>query len=122
MYYLKKYKNEKLYILGATGLRDDHNFANLLLLNKYSSQLSIMYVTNYYKIIVNKGKNIYPSVPSQQISILALKKINMVTTHGLEYELNKVSLEPDSRGISNIALNNEFMIETSENAFIFLEL
>ena len=122
MYYLKKYKNEKLYILGATGLRDDHNFANLLLLNKYSSQLCIMYVTNYYKIIVNKGKNIYPSVPSQQISILALKKINMVTTHGLEYELNKVSLEPDSRGISNIALNNEFMIETSENAFIFLEL
>ena len=58
VYYSENFNNEKLFILGATGLRDDHNFANLLLLNKYSENLSVMFITNYYKILVNKGKNL----------------------------------------------------------------
>jgi thiamine pyrophosphokinase len=122
IYYSENFNNEKLFILGATGLRDDHNFANLLLLNKYSENLSVMFITNYYKILVNKGKNIYPSTPSQQVSILPLKNINKVTTKGLKYELNESSLEASSIGISNIALNKEFSIYSSENVFVFLEL
>ena len=122
IYYLENFKNEQLFVLGATGLRDDHNFTNMLLLNKFSSELSVSLVTNYYKIIVNKGKNIYPSQPNQQISILPLKKINQISTEGLKYELKKTCLSSDSRGISNIALNNEFMIESSDNVFVFLEL
>ena len=116
------FKKEKLFILGATGLRDDHNFTNMLLLNKFSSELSISLVTNYYKIIVNKGKNIYPSQPNQQISILPLKKINQISTEGLKYELRETSLDSNSRGISNIALHSEFTIESSDNVFVFLEL
>ena len=81
-----------------------------------------MFITNYYKILVNKGKNIYPSIPSQQVSILPLKNINKVTTKGLKYELNESSLEASSIGISNIALNKEFSIYSSENVFVFLEL
>ena len=122
IYYLENFKKEKLFILGATGLRDDHNFTNMLLLNKFSSELSISLVTNYYKIIVNKGKNIYPSQPNQQISILPLKRINQISTEGLKYELREASLDSDSRGISNIALHSEFMIESSDNVFVFLEL
>lgn len=122
IYYLENFKKEKLFIIGATGLRDDHNFTNMLLLNKFSSELSISLVTNYYKIIVNKGKNIYPSQPNQQISILPLKRINQISTEGLKYELREASLDSDSRGISNIALHSEFMIESSDNVFIFLEL
>jgi len=122
IYYLENFKKEKLFILGATGLRDDHNFTNMLLLNKFSLELSISLVTNYYKIIVNKGKNIYPSQPNQQISILPLKRINQISTEGLKYELREASLDSDSRGISNIALHSEFMIESSDNVFIFLEL
>ena len=122
IYYLENFKKEKLFIIGATGLRDDHNFINMLLLNKFSSELSISLVTNYYKIIVNKGKNIYPSQPNQQISILPLKRINQISTEGLKYELREASLDSDSRGISNIALHSEFMIESSDNVFVFLEL
>tara|TARA_B100000768_G_C11254685_1_gene365799 strand:- start:680 stop:1294 length:615 start_codon:yes stop_codon:yes gene_type:complete len=122
IYYLENFKKEKLFIIGATGLRDDHNFTNMLLLNKFSSELSISLVTNYYKIIVNKGKNIYPSQPNQQISILPLKRINQISTEGLKYELREASLDSDSRGISNIALHSEFMIESSDNVFVFLEL
>lgn len=122
IYYLENFKKEKLFIIGATGLRDDHNFTNMLLLNKFSSELSISLVTNYYKIIVNKGKNIYPSQPNQQISILPLKRINQISTEGLKYELRKAFLDSDSRGISNIALHSEFMIESSDNVFVFLEL
>ena len=122
IYYLENFKNEKLFVLGATGLRDDHNFTNMLLLNKFSSVLSISLVTNYYKIIVNNGKNIYPSEPNQQISILPLKRINQISTKGLKYELKRASLNSDSRGISNIALYSEFMIESSDNVFVFLEL
>jgi thiamine pyrophosphokinase len=122
IYYSENFNNEKLFILGATGLRDDHNFANLLLLNRYSEKISVMFVTNYYKILVNKGKNIYPSAPSQQVSILPLKNVNKVTTKGLKYELNESSLEASSTGISNIALNKEFSVYSSENVFVFLEL
>jgi thiamine pyrophosphokinase len=122
IYYSENFNNEKLFILGATGLRDDHNFANLLLLNKFSEDLSIMFVTNYYKILVNKGKNIYPCKPSQQVSILPLKNINKVTTGGLKYELNESPLNTTSTGISNIAINNEFSINSSENVFVFIEI
>ena len=41
IYYLENFKNEQLFVLGATGLRDDHNFTNMLLLNKFPLNLVI---------------------------------------------------------------------------------
>ena len=58
-FFLKKYPGENLTIIGANGLRDDHNLANLLILDKYSKYLSIVILSNYFKIFINKGKNIY---------------------------------------------------------------
>ena len=61
VYFIDNFPNEELYILGANGLRDDHNLANLLLLSKFSKNISILMISNYSKIFINKGKNTYPS-------------------------------------------------------------
>ena len=113
-FFLKKYPGENLTIIGANGLRDDQNLASLLILDKYSKYLSIVMLSNYFKIFINKGKNIYPCKPKQTISLLPLKIINNITTEGLKFNLTKDKLTPDSLGISNIALENQFMISSSE--------
>jgi thiamine pyrophosphokinase len=121
-FFLKKYPGENLTIIGASGLRDDQNLASLLILDKYSKYLSIVMLSNYFKIFINKGKNIYPCKPKQTISLLPLKIINNITTEGLKFNLTKDKLTPDSLGISNIALENQFMINSSENIFVFVEI
>tara|TARA_B100000989_G_scaffold167094_1_gene124935 strand:- start:394 stop:1011 length:618 start_codon:yes stop_codon:yes gene_type:complete len=121
-FFLKKYPGENLTIIGANGLRDDHNLANLLILDKYSKYLSIVMLSNYFKIFINKGKNIYPCKPRQTISLLPLKTVNNITTEGLKYNLTNEKLTPDSLGISNTALENQFMINSSENIFVFVEI
>ena len=121
-FFLKKYPGENLTIIGANGLRDDQNLASLLILDKYSKYLSIVMLSNYFKIFINKGKNIYPCKPKQTISLLPLKIINNITTEGLKFNLTKDKLTPDSLGISNIALENKFMINSSENIFVFVEI
>ena len=121
-FFLKKYPGENLTIIGANGLRDDHNLANLLILDKFSKYLSIVMLSNYFKIFINKGKNIYSCKPNQTISLLPLKIINNITTEGLKYNLVKDKLTPNSLGISNIALENQFMINSSENIFVFVEI
>lgn len=121
-YFLTNHSNKKLVILGATGQRDDQNLASLLLLDKYSKSLSISMITNYFKIVVNKGKNIYPSRPGQTISLLPLNMINKITTEGLEYDLLNHKLATDSLGVSNVALDDKFLIDSSENIFVFMEI
>ena len=54
--------------------------------------------------------------------LLPLKIINNITTEGLKFNLTKDKLTPDSLGISNIALENQFMINSSENIFVFVEI
>tara|TARA_B100001093_G_scaffold509306_1_gene573076 strand:- start:711 stop:1328 length:618 start_codon:yes stop_codon:yes gene_type:complete len=121
-YFLTNHSNKKLVILGATGQRDDQNLASLLLLDKYSKSLSISMITNYFKIVVNKGKNIYPSRPGQTISLLPLNMINKITTEGLEYDLLNHKLATNSLGVSNVALDDKFLIDSSENIFVFMEI
>ena len=121
-FFLKKYPGENLTIIGANGIRDDQNLASLLILDKYSKYLSIVMLSNYFKIFINKGKNIYPCKPRQTISLLPLKTVNNITTEGLKYNLTNEKLTPDSLGISNTALENQFMINSSENIFVFVEI
>ena len=94
-FFLKKYPGENLTIIGANGLRDDQNLASLLILDKYSKYLSIVMLSNYFKIFINKGKNIYPCKSNQTISLLPLKIINNITTEGLKFNLTKDKLTPD---------------------------
>ena len=122
VYFIDNFPNEELYILGANGLRDDHNLANLLLLSKFSKNISILMISNYSKIFINKGKNTYPSRLLQKISILTMSKISKITTEGLKYKLNKSRLLPDSLGISNVAIDDKFTVNSSGNVFIFMEL
>ena len=51
-----------------------------------------------------------------------MSKISQITTEGLKYKLNKSRLLPDSLGISNVAIDDKFTVNSSGNVFIFMEL
>ncbi len=110
---------EKIQLLGAVGLRDDHGFSNLMLLLKFSEQADISCITDYSTIICMSGEKIFQTYPGQDISIMAAETVQSISTCGLTFPLKNEKLEPGSRGISNRAISSEIAIQTSGNILVF---
>ena len=112
---------KKIILIGSTGLKEDHSFANLFLLEEFSKKISINIYTDYYKLFINLGNNKYESTPGLRISLISFYKNNIVSTEGLKYELRNKSLQSASHGLSNVCKQSEFIISSSEPIFIFQE-
>lgn len=81
-------------ILGATGKREDHTLGNLSLLANYAKEISdIRIVTNYGTFFAVSSSCRLPSVPGQQISIIALTPQVKVSSRNLKYPLNDLQLD-----------------------------
>ena len=117
--YCIKYGIKEVDLLGATGIRDDHSFANFLLLIKYQRQIKINLITDAYTIECIKGKRTFSTFPGQIVSIIALHRIKSVSTKGLKFSLKKQSLYPSGMGVSNVASGDRFSIRASGEILIF---
>ncbi len=117
--YCIKYGINKVSLLGATGIRDDLALANMIMLIQYYNKLNIRLVTDIYTIECIKGKHIYSSFPQQTISLMAVYRVKSVTTKGLKFSLKKQSMIPSGMGISNLAIGNQFTINTSGKLLLF---
>ena len=49
----------KVYLLASTGLRDDHNLANLILIIDFIEKINVIILSDEYEIEVVKGKKEY---------------------------------------------------------------
>lgn len=99
-------------ILGATGKREDHTLGNLSLLANYSKDVpSIRIITNYGTFFAVSSSCVIPSIPGQQISIIALTSGATVNSKGLKYPLNELKLDYWWQATLNEAEKEEFQLD-----------
>ena len=116
----KKIKN--VFIIGATGERDDHNLANILIAQQYSDSLNIEMVTNFFQIFfVRESKEILEK-KNRNLSMISSIDDNRITTSGLEYNLSDQKLNSFSHGISNRIISDKCLIKAKEKLILFIEI
>lgn len=109
---------EKAYILGATGLREDHTLGNISLLASYSSKLDIeMYTNSGYFVSVFKSMRL-KSYFGQQISIFSLTPQMPLTLENLKFPLENRPLLSWWEGTLNEALGDWFGLKFTEGKFL----
>ncbi len=113
-------KINEVNVLGATGVREDHALGNLHILAKFSSKMSIQFVSDHATIYSFKGDRTFRSITGQQVSIVSIEHVDAISTQGLKHPLNNEPLPPACNGISNEALGDEFTISTSHPIWLFL--
>ncbi|MCF7805262.1 MAG: thiamine diphosphokinase [Candidatus Marinimicrobia bacterium] len=105
-------------VLGATGKRDDQTLANLYLLVKYSDKIHIQLLTNYSTIEAVTGEFTTRVEKGQTISLLPVGKVSGVTTKGLKYPLENETLEIGTRGVSNLAADEEITVSVTSGTLL----
>ena len=109
---------KKAYILGATGLREDHTLGNISLLASYTSKLEIeMYTNTGYFISVSESM-LLKSYPGQQISFFSLTPQTSLTLKNLKYPLENRPLLSWWEGTLNEALGDWFGLEFTNGKFL----
>ena len=112
----------KVYLLASTGLRDDHNLANLILIIDFIEKINVIILSDKYEIEAVKGKKQYKGKKNTQISIISINESNKITTGGLKYNLKDEVLKSRSHGISNSAIEDNFFIECVKPILLFRKL
>lgn len=119
-------KCERVLLVGITGLRFDHQLVNLNIIEKFCTQLDIETQDDYGigSFIVaaqNPATATFKSFAGQQISLIAFRRVEGITTQGLKYPLANEDLEWAVRdGLSNEALAEEFSVSVQRgNLFCY---
>jgi len=115
-------KISDITVIGSTGMRDDHNLANTLLIIRYLNQIEITIATNYYLINAFCGQKIFHSSIGTQISLISIEENNFLTTSGLEFDLDNEKLKSSTNGISNTTVKEEFAISSNRPLIIFRKI
>ena len=108
---------ERLIILGATGLREDHTLGNISLLACYSQMLTasgkpliVRMYTDYGFFTPVSETVTLPSFARQQVSLFSLDEGLRVSTEGLKYPINGRQLHLWWEATLNEALGDNFTI------------
>ena len=113
---------KNIYIIGATGERDDHNLANILIAQQYSDILNIEIVTNYFQIFFVNGSKEILEKKYRNLSMISLIDDNKITTSGLQYNLSDEKLNSYSHGISNRIVSDKCLIKSEKKLILFIEI
>lgn len=117
-YYAKEKGYKKIYILGATGKRDDHTLANISLLYKFNKELETSIITDYGKWTVSDKSCVLDSHKGQQVSLFASNPRSKIYSEGLKYSLNGLQLEELWTGTLNEATGDKFSLDFSSSQLI----
>lgn len=116
--YIKTLNINEVDIALASGGREDFTISNFLTAFnfikyfkiKFISQKEILYILNCgAKITCQKGV---------KVSLIATKQIKNITTKNLKFPLTNESLNYGQRGLSNIALKNNFEVSFKKGHLI----
>ncbi|MDC3086544.1 thiamine diphosphokinase [Pelagibacteraceae bacterium] len=110
-----------IYIIGATGERDDHSLANIMIAQQYSDTLNIEMISNFFQIFFVNGSKEILEKKSRNLSMISLIADNRITTSGLEYNLSDQKLNSFSHGISNRIISDKCLIKAKEKLILFIE-
>ena len=97
-------------ILGASGLRDDHQLANLSILNMYAERMDLIMVSNYGLFSFISEDTTFASIPGQEVSVFSFDGQALFSFIGLQYPVHKRRFTQLWEGSLNKALGNSFTI------------
>lgn len=110
----------RVIILGATGLREDHTIANIFLLEEYRRMgMEVRMVSDYGSFYPIIGDVTFKVQPKQQISLFPLSETPF-STEGLLYEIEKQGFSALWQASLNEAVGHEFVISTSEPVIVYV--
>lgn len=118
-YLYEQYGAQRVTLLGASGKREDHLLANILLLYSYApivEELVMLTDRGYFRLI--DGAVAVETFPGQQVSLFAMSG-QRISTEGLKWELEDSQLEHLSQGALNEALGTHLILSVSEPIIAF---
>ena len=112
--WLDEKKCPSVFILGATGLRDDHTIGNIFSILETDFKIKVKIVTDYGIFQIIREKEKVKSFKGQPVSLFTSNKQTKITTSRLKYNLNKSKLKHLYSGSLNESLSSNFIIETEK--------
>lgn len=105
---------EKITIIGAAGGRDDHYYANIMLL--YRALLKGVFTvikTDYTEIFMFNKNSIFTVIKGNYFSLVPFGgNLHIINTEGLKYKIaDKILYQHQTLGISNITTENTVKID-----------
>ncbi|MFA5713401.1 MAG: thiamine diphosphokinase [Bacteroidales bacterium] len=107
---------QKITIVGATGLREDHTLGNISLLLEYSiesrAKVEMLTDSGIFEVILESGT--FPSVEGMQISFFSMNSRQRVLSKGLKYPLDGTIFDNLWRATLNECRGKSYRIELLE--------
>lgn len=98
-------------ILGASGLRDDHQLANLSILNMYAEHMDLIMVSNYGLFSFISEDTTFASSPGQEVSVFSFDGQALFSFSGLQYPVHNRRFAQLWEGSLNKALDERFTVK-----------
>ena len=111
--YCMKQQLGPVAVLGASGLRDDHQLANLSILNMYSAKMDLIMVSNYGLFSFISEDTTFASLPGQEVSVFNFDGQAIFSFDGLQYPVYNRRFTQLWEGSLNKALGDSFTIKIS---------
>lgn len=112
---------ENLYIVGATGKREDHTLGNISLLTAYRGMFKqLRMVSDYGTFIAIRDTTTFEAEKGCQVSIIALPPVARMTFHGLKYPIKEYAPLIWWEATLNEVLESEFTIELHDKGDVLI--
>ena len=106
-------------IFGISGKSDDHFLANYYTLCDFSEKISWRAFTDFSVISPCTGNREFESFKGQKVSFFCMKGSSTITSKNLEYPLKSYQLKPSDEAVRNIAIADQFAIESTNTILVF---
>jgi thiamine pyrophosphokinase len=115
-----KQGGQKISIVGATGLREDHTLGNISLLYEYLliTDIPVTMWTNYGLLFAIKKGGVFKCTPGSQISVFSLDRGLRMKSKGLIYPLDDVIYDNWWKATLNESFDNSFELIFEEGRVI----
>lgn len=111
-----------VFIFGATGGREDHAIGNVFRIAAFESpQVHVEMVTDTGVFYGVCGRRTIPTRPCAAVSVFAPEKGTQVSSSGLEWPLDGVSLDDLWSGTLNRALGDSVTLNADRNIIVYVE-
>ena len=106
-------------IFGISGKSDDHFLANYYTLCDFSEKIYWRAFTYFSVISPCTGNREFESFKGQKVSLFCMKGSSTITSKNLEYPLKSYQLKPSDEAVRNIAIADQFEIESTNTILVF---
>ena len=113
----------RIFILGASGLREDHTIGNISLLITYANKgIHTYMITDYGMFTPILSTTTLKSYKGQQVSLFQITPNTLITTKGLMYPVAKHPFRQWWEGTLNEALDDSFEIKFDKGEIIVFQV